>query len=244
LEQTRRLSPGEAQLWCLPLRLPAEKFARLQSLLSADEIERSARFRKAANAQFYVSARGWLRTLLGSYLSTQPGDLQFYYDGLGKPHLADEKDKISFSVSHSDEWGLFGFVLKHRIGVDLERIRTDLEIEELARRFFSPNEFRKLRSLPADQRRMAFFCGWTRKEACLKALGKGLSYGLDRIEVTLAPGESATLIKMADDPNAFRRWTIHHLSPLATYVGAAAVEAQKVTFRSFGWGRSSPAELP
>ena len=243
MEQTKGLGPGEAQLWFLPLRLPAEKFAQLQSLLSSDEIERAARFRKDADAQFYASARGWLRTLLGSYLSTRPGDLQFYYDGLGKPHLADESAGINFNVSHSDEWGLFGFVLKHKIGVDLERIRTDLEVETLAQRFFSPNEFRNLRSLPADQRRMAFYCGWTRKEACLKALGKGLSYGLDRIEVTLAPDKPVTLIKMPDDLTAFRRWTIQHLAPLANYVGAAAVDTDKVTFRYFDWDTSPPVEL-
>ncbi|PYV01533.1 MAG: hypothetical protein DMG10_17385, partial [Acidobacteria bacterium] len=46
------------------------------------------------------------------------------------------------------------------------------DVEGLAKRFFSANEFQVLHSLRAGQRTDAFFRGWTRKEAYLKARGE------------------------------------------------------------------------
>lgn len=59
-----------------------------------------------------------------------------------------------------------------------------------------------------DQRREAFYRGWTRKEAYLKGRGEGLSYGLERVEVSLAPGEPAVILGVSDDPDVCRRWTV------------------------------------
>ncbi len=173
-----------------------------------------------------MAARGVLRSLLGAYLATEPGRLQFAYDALGKPRLVGDVTlaSVHFSISHSDDRGLFGFVRAVGIGVDLERIRTDIEIDDLARRYFSPNEFQRLCSLSAHRRREAFYCGWTRKEAYLKGRGEGLSYGLDRVEVSFAPDEPAAILSAFDDPEVSRRWVLQHLSPAPGYVGAAAVE--------------------
>jgi 4'-phosphopantetheinyl transferase len=234
------LGEAEVHLWVGPLVVTPEKSAHFKSILSLDEKERAARFQKIEDAERYVAARAALRSLLGGYLSVEPDQLQFAYDIFGKPRLAGEVPltSVSFSVSHSDDWGLFGFVRGHKIGVDLERISTGIDIEGLAKRYFSPNEFQKLWSLPAEQRREAFYCGWTRKEAYLKGRGEGLSYGLDRIEVSLAPGEPAILLGASDDPHVSRHWTVQHLSPAPGYVGAVAVEVGTIAFRCLRWEAS------
>jgi 4'-phosphopantetheinyl transferase len=140
---------------------------------------------------------------------------------------------MRFSVSHSDDLALFGFARGHEIGVDVERIRPDIDIEDLAARYFSPNEFKKLRSLPADRQREAFYCGWTRKEAYLKGRGEGLSFPLDRVEVSLDPGETSMILKTSGDRGVSRRWIVQHLSPAPGYIGAAAVEGRDMPFRCF-----------
>lgn len=237
LEQPNHLGDAEVHLWFVPLAVTPEKLLHFKSILSRDEQERAGRFRKTTDAQRYVAARGSLRSLLGTYLSIEPNRLQFAYDAFGKPHLAGEAAlaSVNFSVSHSDDRGLFGFVRGHKIGVDLERVSTEIDFKDLAERYFSPNEFQVLWSLPADQRRMAFYCGWTRKEAYLKGQGVGLSYGLDRVEVSLAPDEPAMILRVADDPDASLRWVVQHLSPAPGYTGAAAVEASNLTFGCFKW---------
>ena len=235
--QPNHLGEDEVHLWVVTLAVIPEKSSYFQSILSLNEQERAGRFQKIRDAQRYVAARGSLRSLLGGYLAIEPGRLQFVCDAFGKPRLAGElrATSLSFSVSHCDDLALFGFVRGHKIGVDLERIRTEIEVEDLAKRYFSPNEFQRLCSLSADQRREAFYCGWTRKEAYLKGRGEGLSYGLDGVEVSLTPGEPAIILGASDDPDVSRHWTVQHLSPAPGYVGAVAVEAGNIAFRCLRW---------
>jgi 4'-phosphopantetheinyl transferase len=237
---TEFLSQGEMHLWVVPLVISAEESSYFKSILSLDEQLRAGRFRKTRDAQRYVAARGSLRSLLGAYLAIEPDRLQFAYDAFGKPRLAGEETltSIRFSVSHSDDLALFGFARGHKNGVDVERIRPDIDVEDLAARYFSPNEFKKLRSLPADQQRKAFYCGWTRKEAYLKGRGEGLSVPLERVEVSLTPGEPAKILKASGDRRVSRRWIVQHLSPAPGYIGAAAVEGRDIAFRCF---RCEPA---
>jgi 4'-phosphopantetheinyl transferase len=232
---TEFLGQTEVHLWVVPLVISAEKSSYFKSILSLDEQERAGRFRKIGDAQRYIAARGSLRSLLGAYLTMEPDRLQFAYDAFGKPRLAGEEPLASmrFSVSHSEDLALFGFARGHTNGVDVERIRPDIDVEDLAARYFSSSEFQELRALPADQRREAFYCGWTRKEAYLKARGEGLSFPLDRVEVSLTPGEPPMILKASGDRGVSRRWIVQHLSPAPGYIGAAAVEGRDITFRCF-----------
>ena len=79
-------------------------------------------------------------------------------------------------------------------------------------------------ALPPELRREAFFHCWTRKEAYIKAIGKGLYLGLDQFDVSLRPGEPAALLATQHDPNEARRWSMRSLVPNEGYVGALVVE--------------------
>jgi phosphopantetheinyl transferase len=81
-------------------------------------------------------------------------------------------------LSHSHELVLYAVTNGWQIGIDIERIQADLASEQVAERFFSPREVATLRALPPDLRQEAFFNCWTRKEAYIKAHGKGLSLNL------------------------------------------------------------------
>jgi 4'-phosphopantetheinyl transferase len=233
--QLNQLSEAEVHLWFVPLAVTPEQSAYFWSILSREEQERASSFHHRKDAKRYVASRGSLRSLLGGYLAVEPVQLQFVYNAFGKPRLATDVpgEGVSFSVSHSHDCGLLGFVREYRIGVDLERVDMEVDVESLVARYFSPNEFKKLRSLPADQQREAFYCGWTRKEAYLKGRGEGLSFSLDRVEVSLTPGEPARILKASGDPGVSRRWIVQHLSPAQGYIGAAAVEGRDITFRCF-----------
>jgi phosphopantetheine--protein transferase-like protein len=90
------------------------------------------------------------------------------------------------------------------VGVDLEQIDRLAEWSLLAERIFSSRELTELRAVPTSKRRVAFFKGWTRKEAYLKATGEGLTDDVPAIEVTLAPGRAPRLLGYsAEGPAAF-----------------------------------------
>ena len=130
-----------------------------------------------------------------------PECLSFCYGSHGKPALVWESggDAIRFNISHSDGVALYAVTRGREVGIDLELVRRGLEIEEIAERFFSRLEIATLRALPTPLRRYAFFLCWTRKEAYIKARGEGLSLPLDQFDVSLIPGEPATLMSTRPD---------------------------------------------
>ena len=111
-----------------------------------------------------------------------------------------------------------------KVGVDVERVRPELELESIARRFFSPNEVSELMALPTEQREMAFFNAWTRKEAYIKAQGMGLSLPLDSFDVSLTPNEPAILRATHPDARVAFDWTLLSLDIDSNYTAAVAVE--------------------
>src|SRR5438552_7969902 len=144
----------------------------LEPLLSPDENERAARFRFPEHRRRFVIARGFLRQLLAAYVDLQPLDVEFTYSEAGKPALsAIHESNLSFNVSHSGEIAVFSFAIGREVGVDVEYIRYDVDVEAIPRRFFSRMEQQILATLQGQQKFEGFFNCWTRKEAYVKAVG-------------------------------------------------------------------------
>ncbi len=217
---------GEIHVWRIPLDRPAEQVTRLDALLSADEHERADRYKADEVRREYIVGRGALRILLGGYLGIAPQAVAFEYEQRGRPVLAGGSHSLglSFNLTNARDLALAAFVHGSRIGIDLESNRRRVELNDVARHFFSPAECAALFALPAALQRQGFFNAWTRKEAYLKARGAGLSRPLDRFEVSLAPGEPPRLLKDATDPGAELRWSLLDLDNLPGYTAALAVE--------------------
>src|SRR6202041_2760043 len=109
---------------------------------------------------------------------------------------------LQFNVSHSHGLALFAFAVAQQVGVDVEMVRADFAGEKIAERFFSSQEVRALRSLPAAVQDDGFFLCWTRKEAYIKARGEGLQIPLKSFHVSLTPTKPARL--QADDSSRCR----------------------------------------
>jgi 4'-phosphopantetheinyl transferase len=126
-------------------------------------------------------------------------------------------------MSHSHNVALVAVAKNKEVGVDVEHIRADFATEEIARRFFSRGEVETLNALAAEEQVAAFFRCWTRKEAYIKAIGRGLSQPLHGFDVTLAPGERAALLRADEDDTS--RWYLSDLEVGQNYAAALAVEA-------------------
>ena len=92
-------------------------------------------------------------------------------------------------MSHSHEIALYAFVYARQVGIDVEYMRPNIEYEQLANYSFSSRERAVFYALPTAQKQQAFFNCWTRKEAYIKAKGKGLSLPLEQFDVSLSPAE-------------------------------------------------------
>jgi len=193
-------------------------------LLSRDEQERMARFRFETDRDNFLFYRSMLRVLLASYLGTPPAELCFAYSAHGKPSLAAPSGRLEFNLSHSHGIVLFAFSQGRRVGVDVEYVRRDLNVQEIAGRFFSAAENHALmqRSYMHD----AFFHCWTRKEAFVKARGEGLSCPLDSFDVSVAPEEEVSLTTRPDACES-QSWQLWSLSSFQGYAAAVAVEVSE-----------------
>ncbi len=186
------LAEDEIAIWQVPLDDEAANVAELEGDLSKDERVRASRFYFPRDRNRFIVARGTLRRLLARYLDMPAGELRFRYGPQGKPAIeTSDSSPINFNVSHTSGLALFGFSSGRTIGIDLERIRCDFRVEEIAKRYFSDSEVKQLLALSQDARAEAFFLCWTRKEAYIKARGEGLHMELNSFDVTLTPGQSA-----------------------------------------------------
>ena len=213
------LTPGEVHVWRIDLEQPGSVLEKFRSMLETDELERAGRFHFEIHRSNFVVARGFLRYILSRYLETKPEGLKFSYGEYGKPAL---DGRLHFNMSHSHRVALLAITEDRQIGVDVEHIRADFATEDIARRFFSPAEVESFNSLPQEEQVAAFFRCWTRKEAFIKATGRGLSQPLDKFDVTLAPGVAAALLWVDEDDAS--RWSMSDLDAGSDYAAALVVE--------------------
>lgn len=153
--------------------------------------------------------------------------------GRGKPY-APALAGIDFNLSHARDHALIAIARGQPLGVDLERIDRKLDAHDLARRFFSKREADALDALPEAQRAIAFLRLWTCKEAVLKALGAGISFGLDRVAFDLdAAGDPAAIAEVASEAGEAAGWRLSLLEPTEGFLGAIAWHGAPRQIRAF-----------
>jgi 4'-phosphopantetheinyl transferase len=229
------LAENEIHIWRAATNMPPSIGNQLAQWLSPDELARVERYRFERDRLRFMTSRGILRILLGAYLELDPRQLIFDYGLHGKPYVSRESTQspFQFNLSHSEDLSLFAFTKTARIGVDLEHLRPIPEVDQICERFFAPSEKTTMRGLPEDQKLEAFFTGWTRKEAYVKALGQSILPALDQVEVSLIPGESTQWIVDVDNPEMIDKFSLISLVPFTGYLAAIAVENKPWVTRHF-----------
>ena len=225
MAQRTSLPDTECTLWLAETE-NSNSLSDWEALLGSDERERAHRFHFPEDWRRYVYGRGLLRWLLGSYLGLDPAWLKFTYSEHGKPELAAglSARPLHFNLSHSGAKLLLAFAWDRRVGVDIEQITGNRDLEQIANRFFSPAERAALQALDGDTRKEAFYLCWSRKEAFLKAMGGGLSMPLDQFDVMVHPRQPAALLATRPDSEEASRWEMHGLDVGLGYAAAIIVE--------------------
>jgi 4'-phosphopantetheinyl transferase len=224
----------DVHVWAAPLEQPPSLVSRCAAVLSPDEVERASRFRFDKHRNRFIVGRAMLRSLLGEYLDCLPRQLEFVYGVHGKPALTGEfPEALHYNVAHSDDILLVAVTRVGAVGVDVEQIRPVSEADELVERFFSPRENALFKKLSPDQKSIAFFNLWTRKEAWLKATGEGIAHSLNRVEVTFLPGEAPELLALPQNSGSKNDWILRELIPATGFTGALALPNLRFTISKF-----------
>ncbi|WP_076999365.1 4'-phosphopantetheinyl transferase superfamily protein [Variovorax sp. KK3] len=187
---------AHCRLW--QVDLDATPAPQAVASLSEAEWERARRFVFKRDRNRFIAAHAALREILSSQCGIPASMLEFALGPFGKPMLVDGGG-LHFNMSHSQSLALIAVGDDAELGVDVELLRPMPDAEALANNYFSADERSALAALPAEERERAFFCCWTRKEACLKATGMGLSVDTRSFEVGVTPETCEVRIGAGDD---------------------------------------------
>ncbi|HPZ09763.1 MAG TPA: 4'-phosphopantetheinyl transferase superfamily protein [Candidatus Eremiobacteraeota bacterium] len=226
---------NEVHIWIASLKIEKSSKDDLLKLLSEDELKRAEKFYFQKDRNHFIACRGILRTILGNYLEIDPRKITFSYNFYGKPSLNLPEKQLSFNLSNSHGMALYGLTWNREIGIDIEYIPEDFNWEEIVKNFFSKREIKDLYKVPLHMRKRAFFNCWTRKEAYIKARGKGLSIPLHSFDVSLIPGEPAKLLEVRGEGEEKSRWHLKEIIIDSDYTSALAVEGQNLQFKYKEW---------
>jgi 4'-phosphopantetheinyl transferase len=185
--QNPHLKLGEVHLWSNSLLIGRNEFVVYENSLSDEERQRAKKIHFEQDRRRYVAARGQLRALLGHYADVPPADVIIRTGAHGKPYLQYPPELIHFNVSHTGDKALIAFCPDGPVGVDIEELKGETWLKEIADTFCTESELDDIQSLPPKLQSRDLLRIWTAKEAFLKALGKGLQVPLDEIE--LLPGD-------------------------------------------------------
>ncbi|RNL85121.1 4'-phosphopantetheinyl transferase superfamily protein [Halostreptopolyspora alba] len=205
----------------------------LLELLDERERGRHDRFRLAADRDRYVVAHALARLVCARAAGCDPGEVAFRLhcrscardpskrgDSHGKPHPDGPARGLEISHSHSGERVVVALTRGVPVGVDVEGVSAERDIEGVAEIALAENERAALDTMPAGDRVAGFFGYWARKEALLKATGDGLSGGLGTVRVN-PPDQPASLTGW-DGPHAPERAWLSDLDAGPGYRAALA----------------------
>lgn len=163
-------------------------------------------------------ARAWL----APRLDCTPDAVPLQRTPHGRPRLLVPHAQDDISWSHSGQGLLVAHVHDATVGIDLEYERPRKRVLALAQRYFHPDEAAWIEaSTDEAARQTAFIRLWCAKEAVLKAHGRGLAFGLDRLQFI----ERDTMLHLhACDAGLglASHWQLRELTPQAGYRGALA----------------------
>ncbi len=190
--------------------------------LSTHEQGRTGEYKLVADRERYIQAHLFLREVLSKYINVAPADIVFNYTTYGQPILVQmvRDEPVHFNISYCGTWVMVG-VASNPIGVDVERIRDieDEDMDRLSQTLFSAAERRYLQLIDnLPEKREYFFKVWTLKEAFIKGIGTGVSYGLQRFTALPGMGSAAPVLLCNE-----KGWILKQLSMVDGYTAAIAI---------------------
>lgn len=196
------LSDDECHVWHISLESDEHDINALSSLLSPSEHERLHQYQFDKDQRRFCISRAYLRKILSTYTGIEPEAVEFRYTDHKKPFVDQD---IEFNISHSATDVVIA-IAKHPVGIDIETCSAQPEALNIAKRFFTPNEYNHLATLPPEKVSHCFFHLWTQKEAIVKAIGKGVFHDLKNVEVS--PEPPSKLLSLKNDSETVNDWSI------------------------------------
>lgn len=203
--------------------------AFLLAQLQSDEYDRAQRYHRPNDRRRFAYTRALLRLLIARYSQRQPTAIPFHVGPHGKPMLPPELGK-HVNVTHAGDWSLLA-IGQSAVGVDLENATTELTFQDIASLSFSQPEQHFLHE--SVDPRAIFFQLWTRKEALIKATGRGISDAL--ADIPALDGHHTVANSLLGEPGP---WTVSSFDVAPDYPAALAYRPTTAPIRFYSLATS------
>lgn len=199
----------------------APRLTEYLATLDKDELAIAERFKSAELRQRYIINHGILRQVLAKHLNQSATDLRIKKTPFGKPYLPDNPE-LSFNMSHSGDILAIAISTQCQLGVDVECYKNRNNWEGLVKKCFAAEESDYWYSLDKSERNRAFYQFWVKKEAFVKAVGKGITLGLDQCVIN--PNNLSTFLRVPEQKTSANKWQIYTLDLPKNEFGAVVCD--------------------
>ena len=214
--------PGAVAVWFFATAQPDSVTAELVRLLDPEQAHRAGSFTRRQQRVEFVVTHGVVRLILADLLDVPAASLRWSVGGHGKPELAHPTTVLRCNLSHSGGLAALAVTAGPRVGIDIQRWRSDVDLIRMAARYYAADEAGYVRAAVGDTERAARFTGlWCRKEACVKMAGSRLVPSL-RLPAGL-PGTGTGCFRVSDPRELIEPCTVRDLPAPAGYSAAVAV---------------------
>jgi 4'-phosphopantetheinyl transferase len=207
-------------------RLEGELAEQDYAFLSSDERDYAQTLRYEQVKRRYLRVRVWVRQVFAAYLQQPADKILLAKNAYGKPYLVDYPS-VQFNISHSGEHLLIAISSIGAIGVDIEQPRIlHTPLTDLVEKCFSNQEISYWQNLPVAEQLAEFYRFWTRKEAFVKAVGRGIALGLP--ECVIAVDNPPALVSIPPECGSVNDWRLFDLPLPADLCGALVIENRQL----------------
>jgi 4'-phosphopantetheinyl transferase len=172
----------EVHVWSHALHYDDPFLRDAPYVLSEDELNRARKYHFEKDRRVYESGHVFIRRILAHYTSLKPTELQLTPVVNQKPKLENAPFHIHFNISHSGNRILIAVGFRSDVGIDVEKIIPDFDMDGFAEANYHPNELAQFRSMSEHDETNYFYAIWTRKEAWLKLTGEGVNDKLRELD--------------------------------------------------------------
>jgi 4'-phosphopantetheinyl transferase len=165
----------EVHVWSHSIHFDDPFLREAPYLLSGEEMARAARYHFEKDKRVYEAGHVLIRKILSHYTNIDASKLDMTPIVNRKPELLNTPFRIHFNISHSGGKILVAVGFISDVGIDVEKIVPDFDMDGFADANYHANEVAKFRTLENNEETDYFYRIWTRKEAWLKLTGEGVN---------------------------------------------------------------------
>jgi len=204
---------------------------RYKNLLDHAEQKKAAAMISEQQRIRFTEVRAKLRWVLAIHLRVDAKTLVFSQAEHGKPFLPDYPD-CHFNISHSGDFLAIAVTNSGEIGIDIEQLKQKSDFYPLVKRCFSEVEQAYWMGLPEAQKCKEFYRYWTRKEAFVKATGRGIALGLN--QCVISTDDPSKMLNIPDGYGQEKNWRLYELDCPEGFSGAIAIRGAdfKIRYKS------------